>query len=200
MPRIDEIHQKFSTAKIITSIDVKSFFTSFLVDERFRFKLSFTCPFTGRQFMFRKICFGVQFIGNLTSRALCNLFADMADHVCMYIDDIGCLTYTDSLEDHTRLVAEVIRRLTQANLQLNPNRLVFAQRSVHVLGWSIIHNRLVPDARKLTNFHTWPIPKTGKDMMRYLGFTNYFRAAIPGYAQLAAPLDALRNHKSLDGP
>jgi len=199
MPRIDDIHQRFSAAKIISSIDVKSFFTSFLVDRRFRFKLSFSCPFTNQQFMWRKVCFGISFIGNLTSRCLSNLFSDMRDQVCLYVDDIGVLSFNDSLEEHTQLLAEVIRRLTNANLQINPDKIVFAQRSVHVLGWSIIHNRLVPDSRKLTNFHTWPIPKTGKDIMRYLGFTNYFRSAIPGYGTLAAPLDELRNHKSLTG-
>lgn len=197
MPRIDDIHQRFSAAKIISSIDVKSFFTSFLVDRRFRFKLSFSCPFTNQQYMWRKVCFGISFIGNLTSRCLSNLFSDMREHVCLYVDDIGVLSFNDSLEEHTQLLAEVIRRLTDANLQINPDKIVFAQRSVHVLGWSIIHNRLVPDSRKLTNFHTWPIPKTGKDIMRYLGFTNYFRSAIPGYGTLAAPLDELRNHKSL---
>lgn len=199
MPRIDEIHHKFSAATITSSIDIKSFFTSFLVAPEHRFKLSVTCPFTNKQWSFRKICFGIFFMSNLATRLLSNLFSDMRDNVCLYVDDIGCLSFDGSLENHARLVAEVIRRLTQANLQVNPEKVVFAQRSIHVLGWSIIHNRLVPDARKLTNFHLWPIPKTGKQIMKYLGFCNYFRNAVPGYSELAAPLDELRNYKSLEG-
>ncbi|KAG2212105.1 hypothetical protein INT45_003662 [Circinella minor] len=199
MPRIDEIHHKFSAATITSSVDIKSFFTSFLVAPEHRFKLSITCPFTNKQWSFRKICFGIFFMSNLATRLLSNLFSDMRDNVCLYVDDIGCLSFDGSLENHARLVAEVIRRLTQANLQVNPEKVVFAQRSIHVLGWSIIHNRLVPDARKLTNFHLWPIPKTGKQVMKYLGFCNYFRNAVPGYSELAAPLDELRNYKSLEG-
>ncbi|KAG2198922.1 hypothetical protein INT46_008254 [Mucor plumbeus] len=199
MLRIDEIHHKFSAATITSSVDIKSFFTSFLVAPEHRFKLSITCPFTNKQWSFRKICFGIFFMSNLATRLLSNLFSDMRDNVCLYVDDIGCLSFDGSLENHARLVAEVIRRLTQANLQVNPEKVVFAQRSIHVLGWSIIHNRLVPDARKLTNFHLWPIPKTGKQVMKYLGFCNYFRNAVPGYSELAAPLDELRNYKSLEG-
>ncbi|KAK4512904.1 uncharacterized protein ATC70_003614 [Mucor velutinosus] len=199
MPRIDEIHARHSRAVMTSSIDIKSFFTSFLVDPRHRHKLTFTDPFTQTQWVHRKVCFGVNFMGNLAMRLISNLFTDMLDQVSLYIDDLGCLTYTDSLDEHVALVAEVIRRLTKANLQINQDKFVFAQRSTHVLGWSIIQNRLVPDARKLTNFHLWPIPTTGKQLMKYLGFCNYFRNVIPGYSELAAPLDALRNCKSLSG-
>lgn len=199
MPRIDEIHARHSRAVITSSIDIKSFFTSFLVDSRHRHKLAFTDPFTQTQWIHRKICFGINFMGNLSMRLISDLFSDMRDQVSLYIDDLGCLTYTDSLEEHVALVTEVIRRLTKANLQINRDKFVFAQRSSHVLGWSIIQNRLVPDARKLTNFHLWPVPTTGKQVMKYLGFCNYFRNVIPGFSELAAPLDALRNYKSLDG-
>ncbi|CEP09817.1 hypothetical protein [Parasitella parasitica] len=134
-------------------------------------------------------------MSNFATRILSNLFADMSDRVVLYVDDIGCLSFDNSLEDHARLVAEVIRRLTKANLQVNPDKIVFAQRSIHVLGWSIIHNRLVPDSRKLTNFHLWPIPKTGKQVVKYLGFCNYFRNVVPRFSELAGPLDELRNFK-----
>ncbi|CEP10861.1 hypothetical protein [Parasitella parasitica] len=35
--------------------------------------------------------------------------------------------------------------------------------------------------------------------MKYLGFCNYFRNVVPGFSELAGPLDELRNLKSLDG-
>ncbi|CEP10672.1 hypothetical protein, partial, partial [Parasitella parasitica] len=181
MPRIDEIHQRFSAATIT------------------KLHRPVSCPFTGKQWVFRKICFGVFFMRNFATRILSNLFVDMSDRFVLYVDNIGCLSFDNSLEDHARLVAEVIRRLTKANLQVNPDKIVFAQRSIHVLGWSIIHNRLVPDSRKLTNFHLWTIPKTGKQVMKYLGFCNYFRNVVPSFSELAGSLDELRNFKSLDG-
>ncbi|KAK4513929.1 uncharacterized protein ATC70_005936 [Mucor velutinosus] len=82
------------------------------------------------QWVHRKVCFGVNFMGNLAMRLISNLFTDMLDQVLLYIDHLGCLTYTDSLDEHVALVAEVIRRLTKANLQINQDKFVFAQRSV----------------------------------------------------------------------
>ena len=58
---------------------------------------------------------------------------------------------------------------------------------------------LIPDPRKISTVHNWPIPTKGKMIQRYLGFANYFRNSIPLFADICAPLDDLRNEKSLQG-
>ena len=47
---------------------------------------------------------------------------------------------------------------------------------------------VAPEARKLEALRQWPLPKTGTDMLSYLGFCNYYRALIPHFAELAVPL------------
>lgn len=195
-PMISDIHQKIGPSPIISSIDIHSCFTSFLVLPEHRHKLAFTCPYTGSQWMFRKVCFGISFMGNFTQRVLSNLFRDLP-YVSVYVDDIQIAT-RPPLSYHTECVAEVLRRLTKANLQISPEKLVLAQKSIHILGWSIVNGKLIPDPRKVSNVHTWPVPSTGKQLMSYLGFMNYFRNSIPLYAMLSAPLDSIRNYKSLD--
>ena len=197
IPLISDIHQRYSDADIITCIDIKSCFTSFLVDPVHKHKLAFQDPFSNVQYVFRKVCFGITFMGNMAQRVLTTLFRDLP-YVSVYIDDIGVTTKGD-LVYHTKCVAEVIRRLTNANLKISTEKIVLAMKSVYILGWAIIQGKLIPDPRKIANVHTWPLPQTGKDIMRYLGFCNYFRSAIPGYSTLAAPLDSLRSHKSLAG-
>lgn len=197
IPLISDIHQRYSDADIITCIDIKSCFTSFLVDPADKHKLAFTCPFSNVQYVFRKVCFGITFMGNLVQRVLTTLFRDLP-YVSIYIDDIGVTTKGD-LAFHTECVAEVLRRLTNANLKISPEKIVLAHKTVYILGWTIVQGKLIPDQRKVANTYTWPLPKTGKDVMRYMGFFNYFRSAIPGYSTLAAPLDELRSYKSLEG-
>jgi transposase InsO family protein len=196
LPLISDIHQRMGSASIISSIDIHSCFTSFLVDPEHRHKLAFTCPFTNIQYIFRKICFGVSFMGSLCQRVLTNLFRDLP-YVTVYVDDIQVATDAP-LSHHTECVAEVLRRLTQANLQISPEKIVLGQKSIHILGWSLVNGQLIPDPRKISNIHTWPLPTTGKTVSRYLGFFNYFRSSIPMYATLAAKLDSLRNYKSLE--
>jgi len=85
-----------------------------------------------------------------TSIAIIPFPTDGAHSVICYVDDIKCSS-NGSLEDHYALVAEVIRRLTQVSLVLNTDRVVFAQKSIYLLGWSVINGKLVLDGRKLAN-------------------------------------------------
>jgi putative transposase len=101
------------------------------------------------------------------------------------------------LSYHADCVAEVIRRLTSANLVLNPEKIVFAQQSIHILGWSLVNGKLIPDPRKVASIATWPVMTTGRHIQQFLGFMNFFRSSIPFFSKLAADLDDLRNVKDI---
>ena len=194
-PSISDIFERVGRCTIITTIDIQSCFTSFLVHPDDRHKLAFTCPFTNVQYVFRKAPFGLTFVGNHVQRILTNYFRDL-DYCTIYVDDLQVAT-SGSLEHHTECVAEVIRRLTQANLKVSAKKLVLAQKSIHVLGWSVVEGKLIPDPRKVSNVYKWNLPTTGEQLQRYLGFMNYFRSSIPMYSRISAPLDKIRNYKSL---
>jgi hypothetical protein len=53
------------------------------------------------------------------------------------------------------------------------------------------------DQSKLLNLDDWPVPSTGKQIMSFLGFCNYFRDFIPCYSSVAEPLERLRYHKEI---
>ena len=44
----------------------------------------------------------------------------------------------------------------------------------------------------------WPLPKTGKELISFLGFTSYHRAFIPKYAEAVSSLNKYRNEKVLN--
>lgn len=101
------------------------------------------------------------------------------------------------MDEHAEHVSAAIAKLTEVNLLLNPNRCHFAQQSIHLLGFCISAKGIFLDPRKVSNVQEWPTPKTGKDIMSFLGVVNYFREHIPAAARLTAPLDALRNIKEI---
>ncbi|KAK4515594.1 uncharacterized protein ATC70_010545 [Mucor velutinosus] len=74
---------------------------------------------------------------------------------------------------------------------------IFAQRSIYLLGWSVINGKLLPDGRKLTNIADWPAITTGRQLASFLGLMSYFRAAIPCYSRLTRDLDSLKQYKDL---
>jgi transposase InsO family protein len=191
LPLITEIHQRIGAAPIHTILDIHACFTSFKVADEDREKLSFTCPYTNRQFRFVKACFGITFVGSVVQRVLTTLFEDLP-YVNVYVDDIVISTFPP-LSYHANCVAEVINRLTRANLVLNPDKIVFAQQSIHILGWSLVKGKLIPDPRKVASLETWPKLSTGRHIQQFLGFMNFFRSSIPFFAKLASDLDDLRN-------
>ncbi|KAJ8651493.1 hypothetical protein O0I10_012946 [Lichtheimia ornata] len=115
--------------------------------------------------------------------------------VATFVDDV--VIFSKSMAEHREHVINVIQRLTDVNLILNADKCHFAQKSIYLLGFCIDANGRRPDPRKLVNVDEWPIPKTGKDIQRFLGLINFFRSHLPLAAELTAPLDALRNHGSL---
>jgi putative transposase len=191
LPLITEIHQRIGAAPIHTILDIHACFTSFKVADEDREKLSFTCPYTNRQFRFVKACFGITFVGSVVQRVLTTLFEDLP-YVNVYVDDIVISTFPP-LSYHADCVTEVINRLTRANLVLNPDKIVFAQQSIHILGWSLVKGKLIPDPRKVASLETWPKLSTGRHIQQFLGFMNFFRSSIPFFAKLASDLDDLRN-------
>lgn len=81
-------------------------------------------------------------MANIVQRVLQELFYDLP-FIQVYVDDLtistkGPLTY------HTACIAEVLRRLTNANLVISPEKMVLAQKNIHLLGWSIIDGALCP--------------------------------------------------------
>jgi len=209
LPLISTIHQNIGTKMIHTCLDIHACFTSFGLEPADAHKVSFTSPFCNTQYTFKKAAYGIRHVGSVVVRTLQNLLSDLntstaattfptdgAHSVTIYVDDILCSS-NGSLEDHYKLVAEVIRRLTKANLVLNPEKVVFAQRSIYLLGWSVINGKLVPDGRKLTNIAEWPAIKTGKQLASFLGLMSYFRSSIPLYSRLTQDLDSLKQYKDL---
>ena len=191
LPIIAEIHERIGRAKIHTLIDIRACFNSFLVEPEHRHKLAFTNIFTNRQYVFRRMCFGITFVGNLVQRVLQELFSDL-DYIQVYVDDLTIST-SGTLEHHAECVAEVLRRLTKHNLMISTEKMVLAQSSIHILGWSIVNGALVPDYRKVNTASEFNIPHTAKQLQSYLGYMNYFRASIPMYAHISSKLDKLRN-------
>ncbi|CEP08777.1 hypothetical protein [Parasitella parasitica] len=152
LPLISSIHERIGDKTIHSCLDIHACFTSYVT---------------------RTL---QNLIADLNQT---NTFSDDGNYTAVcYVDD-GVLSSRGSLADHCELVSEVIRRLTKANLVLNPDKVVFAQQSIHLLGWSVVKGKLVPDPRKVANVAAWGSITTGKQLTSFLGLLSFFRSSIP---------------------
>ena len=190
LPLISDIFQSMSGATVFSTLDLKSAFNQFPVNEQDQIKTTFTAP-NNLQYMYRGAPFGISTISQLFSRTMLTLFKDLP-YVKCFVDDI-CIA-SSSMHAHFFHVKKVLEILTKANLRVNFEKTHLAKSAVYLLGYSISAVGKKIDSRKVTNIHEWPRPITQKQVQSFLGFVNYFRIHTPNAALLMAPLDALRCH------
>jgi hypothetical protein len=94
------------------------------------------------------MCFGITHKSNIVQRVLQGLFHDLP-YIQVYVDDLTIST-NGPLSHHTQCVAEVFCRLTKANLAISPEKMVLAQTSIHLLGWSIVDGASCPNPREVS--------------------------------------------------
>ena len=116
-----------------------------------------------------------------------DIFHQLLDKgVVVYIDDI--LVYSANKEEHIETCKEVFDIIRQHHLYLKPKKCEFFKEEVEFLGNIIRHGQVEMDPSKLESIRTWPQPRCVKDIQRFLGFANFYRRFIEGYAGVIGPL------------
>jgi hypothetical protein len=194
LPLIRDILEALSGSKVFSKLDLKSGFHQFMVHPEDQLKTSFT--WSVRSYRFVGVPFGLKPIPAVFQFVIQSLFRDLP-YVKVFVDDI--IVHSRSFYDHQEHLSEVVSRLTSANLRLHPDKMELAIIELTVLGYHVGSHGISIAKEKLLSFEHLSSPTTGKELQSHLGFFNYFRSLIPGYATLCAPLDQLRNQKSLKG-
>jgi hypothetical protein len=193
LPIISELFEDLKGASIYSTLDLKSAFNSLKLNPKDCHKLAFT--WKGVQYQPIGTVFGIRHVSSQFQRTM-SIVLDGLPFVRYFVDDIVCAS--QSVEEHKDHLKQVIQRLTNVNLKLNPAKCHFFQSEIYLLGFRISPKGISMDRRKLVNVIDFPVPKSGHDIMKYCGLINYFRTLIPGVSAIMAPLDKLRNEKSLD--
>ena len=88
--------------------------------------------------------------------------------VVVYLDDI--LIFTKTLDEHQKVIQQVIELLQQHNLSLKLEKCEFKKSSVEYLRVVISHNSVKMDPAKVAGVSEWPTPTTKKEVQSFLGY------------------------------
>ena len=115
------------------------------------------------------------------------------DHgVVVYIDDV--LIYSENLEQHIDLVKKVLKKLAGYNLAVAAHKSIFHVPEVEFLGYILNETGVTMSERsewKVDAVTNWEVPKSVKDIQRFLGFANFYRRFIKGFLGICRPLTNL---------
>ena len=104
----------------------------------------------------------------------------------MFIDDVIVATETE--EGYDEIVEEVLRRLEENDLFVKPEKCVWKVREVGFLEVIIGKDRVRMEKEKVQGVIKWPVPRSVKDMQKFLGLANYYRWFVKDFAKIAKPL------------
>ena len=109
--------------------------------------------------------------------------------VVVFIDDI--LVYSRNTEEHAEHLRLIFERLRKHQLFAKASKCTLHVNEVEFLGQWITPEGAAPIAEKLRAVRDWEPPNSVKDVRSFLGFANYYRRFVPGYAGIASPLTLL---------
>jgi len=109
--------------------------------------------------------------------------------VAVFVDNV--LVGTDSEERHDEIVAEVLKRLEENDLYVKPEKYSWKTSKVNFLGVIMGQGKIEMEEEKVEGVLNWPVPKTVRDIRKFLGLANYYRQFIKNFAILAKPLNML---------
>ena len=108
----------------------------------------------------------------------------------VYMDDITIATHTTD-HGHTAAVRDVLKLAAEHDLYFKPEKCIFHAPHIDYLGVILEKGVTRMDPVKIAGIKDWPIPTKVKDVRSFLGFCNFYRAFIRGFASIAKPLNAL---------
>ena len=112
----------------------------------------------------------------------------------VYLDDV--LIYGKNFSEHLERLEGVLKRIKDAGLKLSPQKCSFLQTSLKFLGHIVSETGISPDEEKIAKVKNWPKPENIEELRSFLGFANYYRRFIKGYAEFTAPLEKMMKQSS----
>ena len=186
LPRIEESLDCLNGAIIFTSLDLKAGYWQVEMEES---SIPYTA-FTVGPFGLYK-CVHMPFeLTNAPATFQHLMESCLGDYhlkyCIIYLDDI--IIFTKTQEEHIDRLSKVFQKLDEAGLRLKPSKYELFRDRLEYLGHVVSSRGIETSLKKIAAILNWPQPQNITQVRSFLGFCNYYRKFIRGYAQVAKPL------------
>jgi len=164
-PDITEILDQLRNAKYFTTLDLASGYHQIPMAEEDKQKTAFSTPYG--HYEFNRMPCGLKNAPATFQRLMNSVLTGMQGLKCLvYLDDC----HLRSLEDHNKRFEEVLQRLRENNLKLQPDKCEFLRKETIYLGHIISENGISLDSSKLTAIKEFPTKESqGHTILHRLG-------------------------------
>lgn len=190
IPRLEDCIDKVGNAEYVTKIDLLKGYWQVPLTDRAKEISAFVTP--GGLYQCKVMPFGMK-NAPATFQRLTNQMIAGLDNCVVYIDDI--LVYSDTWDDHIDHLRALFDRLDKANLVVNLAKSEFGKAKVTYLGHVVGQGHVLPREAKIQAILEFPIPKTKKELLRFLGMSGFYRKFVENYSTVVSPLTNLLKAK-----
>ena len=188
IPLVDEIVRELNNSSHFCHLDLRSSFNQIPLSEESQPMTNFSIPTIG-SFMYTRVPYGLTIGSGVMMRILDYLLAPNKDHARGYIDDI--VIHGPGTSEIIEQLDQVLGRLESAQLGVNPSKCKLFRKELDILGHNISAQGIKPQAEKLKAIKEFPVPKTIKQLRRFMGMVTYLKQHMPDFAEVARPLQRL---------
>ena len=108
----------------------------------------------------------------------------------VYLDDV--LVFSETEQRHRVDVQQVLQRFREKQMFVKLGKSEFAKQEIQFLGHVVAGGQLRVAKEKLNKLALWKSPlSTPKQVRQLMGFLSYYRAFVPNFAIVTAPLTDL---------
>ncbi len=189
LPLIADLIRDLSNAHIYTKLDVRWGYNNVRIREGDKKKAAFKTRYglfkpTVMYFRLTNSPVTFQTMMNYIYRDTILKHEPLGTTIRIYMDDIGIATRTN-MANHQRAVHDVLKIAQLHDLYFKPEKCLFHSSSMDYLGVILEKGVTRMDPAKIAGVNTWPVPKNATEVRKVLGFFNFYRPFIEGFAFIA---------------
>jgi hypothetical protein len=190
VPSLESAFQYLGKAKWFSLLDLNSAYNQIPLTEDSKKYTAFVTPF--QLFEYNFVPFGLSSGGS----ALNHLIETVLGHlqyktVFCFFDDVVVFS-NGSFDEHLVHLKEVLDRLKEANLTVNPSKMNLATDNINFLGHVFANNSITISNDRVQPILDFPPPKNLKQLSKFLGGVAFYSRFFKNFAQICQPLNWLK--------
>lgn len=189
MPLPEELFRKMEGCTWLTKLDCRSGFFNIPLSPESKQYTAFW--WRGKLYAFNRLPFG-----HINSTAIFQRIMEEEiqraglSHCCVaFVDDV-CV-FSKTYEEHIAHVRALLQMFQRVGLRAHPSKTLVATDALPYLGHVVSAHGLQPEDAKVAAMQKLPPPTSAEQVRSYLGVLGFYRCYVPGYSQIAQPLNTL---------